>query len=142
MTFIDTDFSDVPNEIPQVEAGTYTCTIAKVGWRDAEEGSKRKASHTFQLKILGDGDGKPCAHDGSILFDDFPPEFLKNKTHAVTIRFVQMLKSAGVSLSGGIDIKSLEGKNVRLVASKRTYIDKTTQETKEQTQVKNYLFTA
>lgn len=137
---LDTDFSDVPDSVPTVEAGQYTFLVKSYEFKEATEGSKKKAAHSYQLQITGGLDGSESPQKGRIVFEDFPPEFFKDKSHPVTIRFKQFLQSAGVALSGGIDPAILVGKSVRGIVSTRTYTDKDGK-AKDQAQVKTYVFT-
>lgn len=136
---IDTDFSNVPDTVPQVEPGAYSFLIKAYEFREAQ--GKKKATHSFQLQIESAADGSETPMKGRTLFDDFPPEFFVDKGHPVTVRFKQFLQSSGTPLSGGIDIEALKGKSVRGLTAKRTFKKEGSSEESEQAYVKQYLFT-
>lgn len=135
---LETNFAEVPDKIPVVEAGIHNCSVKEVGFREASKTAndkERKAAHTFQL-LIEEGPEK-----GKILFDEFPSEFLQDVNSPSSVKFRHFLKSAGITPGPRTDTADLKGKFVKVMVGHRVYKDSTGSD-QTQAVVKDYLYSA
>lgn len=129
MPLVEMNFDDTPDKMLPVEAGVRLFKITDFTEEENDLGEKIRI---VELEVLeGDDAGRKA-------WDRF-----NFKYKPAMVKFKQLVKSAGLPAVGqGIDSSMLIGQTVRAVVKPRTYKDKTTNETKETTQVAEYLFEA
>lgn len=132
---LNVNLAAIPDKVPLLDVGQYDFTIMAIEFKEAQ--GEMKAGFSFKLKVQ---DGP---HKDGVIFDNFPQEFLSNENHPVTVKFGHLCRSAGVPMtSDGIEMDDLIGKTVQGTVAHRNYVDKTTQETKTASGVKDYIYKA
>lgn len=126
MAHINVNLETTPDKFELLPAGIYVCVIEEANLDEAKSGGQK-----IVAKLRVEDESNP--NNGRMIYDHIG---LKNP-----ISLKQLVKSAGLPVSPqGVNTEDLIGKIVRVRLATRTYKDPETQEIKETTSVKEYLF--
>jgi hypothetical protein len=131
-----TNLQGIPDRVPLIAVGEYDGGIVSVEQKPAEGNRQPRIEVSFSITT-------DCPDKGKRISENFTlvgQQGLENPNSFTSVRFKQLLKSAGLGDRNEVEASDLVGNSVRFTVKHNAYTDKTTNEQREAANIGNFLF--
>ena len=133
MTRLDIDFNDVPDEILPIPAGLYLLDV--IGTPSIQDVQSKPGNKKIVVEFaVVEGPDGDLEFQNRRVFD--------NISTKVTTRIKRLALSAGVDISGGLELEDLTGTRLTAKLKENSYTDPITQEARTNTKIADYVIPA